>query len=262
MVNFMGDDKAYDNASSAYGLDSVMSSNSFLSFVHDVSIDWDALDRNDYVRTITALATIKRLTFVSPVTFFVGENGTGKSTLLEAIAVAYGFNAEGGTLNYRFSTYDDVSGLSRALTLGKERAKSQSSYFLRAESFFNLATKAEEYDRSSGPGLHQQSHGESFMSFFHRFNQAGLYLMDEPEAAISPQRQLELLVHIHDLVGKGAQFIIATHSPILLSLPGARILDFDQSPLHPCDYEDTDSYRVTELVINHRVDILARLLGE
>lgn len=160
-------------------------------FVEGVSIDWDALGTRSYVQQIPAIRSIEHLAFDSAVTFFVGENGTGKSTLLEAIAVAYGFNAEGGTLNYRFSTVDDVSRLCDALTVERGRGKSQSSYFFRAESFFNVATKARDY---AGGGyrsqvlahLHERSHGEGFLDFFNSFDGAGLYIMDEPEGRTVP----------------------------------------------------------------------------
>ena len=243
-----------------YHEDALMGDRASRAFVRGVMIDWPQISTDSYLRRIPALASLEELRFESPVTMFCGENGTGKSTLLEAIAVAYGFNPEGGTLNYRFSTYDDVSQLGSALTVVRDRARTKSSYFLRAESFFNVATKAIEYNAHYGNrDLHEQSHGESFLSFFNAFDGAGLYLMDEPEAALSPQRQLALLVRIHELAAQGAQFVIVTHSPILLGLPGARILEFGEDGLRPCDWEDTDSYRVTELFVNRRETLLRRL---
>lgn len=236
-------------------------------FIEGITVDWKEIDPSSYVRKIPALRSLERLDFDAPVTFLVGENGAGKSTLLEALAVAYGFNAEGGTLNYRFSTYDDISDLGGAMRVGRGRGKTQSSYFFRAESFFNVATKAREY-RGSGPRsavlahLHERSHGESFLDFFQAFGDPGLYLMDEPEAALSSQRQLALLGQLHDRSRHGSQFIIATHSPILLGLPGAAILDFDGDAIRPCAYEDTESYRVTELFVNHREAVLRHLLDE
>jgi predicted ATPase len=234
-------------------------------FVEGISIDWNAIDPHSYLRGIPAIRSLGQLDFDAPVTFFVGENGSGKSTLLEAIAVAYGFNAEGGTLNYRFSTYDDVSDLGDALRVGRGRGKSQSSYFLRAESFFNVATKAREYVGGSRRSqvlahLHEQSHGEGFLEFFNSFDDAGLYLMDEPEAALSPQRQLSLLINLNEMSSSGSQFIIATHSPILLGLPGATILNFDGDALTPCTWEETDSYRITEMFINRRDSVMRRLM--
>ena len=232
--------------------------------INGVIIDWNKIDRESYLRDIPALNGIDRITFTHPVTFFVGENGSGKSTLLEAIAIAYGFNPEGGTRNYSFSTYDSHSELCSAIRLSKGIRHAGWGYFLRAESFYNVATKEEEYSR--GPGgkpqhYHEKSHGESFLALAQNsFKANGLYLLDEPEAALSPQRQLTLLIEIDRCVRKGSQFIIVTHSPILLGLPGAEILSFDEGRIHPCSYEETDSYQVTSMFVNHRERILRRLL--
>ena len=229
-----------------------------------IQIDWSKIAPDSYVRGITALQGLTSLSFERPVTFFVGENGSGKSTLLEAVAVAWGFNPEGGTRNYRFSTYDSHSELCEALRLSRGVTRGGRGYFLRAESFYNVATMEEEYSR--GPNgvpqhLHEKSHGESFLAaVMHYFRPGGLYLLDEPEAALSPQRQLTLLARIHRLSKDGAQFVIATHSPVLLALPDAQILSFD-GPVHACPYEETDSYRITEMFINHRALMLERLLG-
>ncbi|MBE5996762.1 MAG: ATP-binding cassette domain-containing protein [Lachnospiraceae bacterium] len=232
--------------------------------INGVLIDWAKISEQSYLRNINAISGINHIPFDHSVTFFVGENGSGKSTLLEAIAVAYGFNPEGGTRNYNFSTYDSHSELCDAITLSRGARRSGWGYFLRAESFYNVATKEEEYSR--GPGgvpqhFHEKSHGESFLALAQNsFRPNGLYLLDEPEAALSPQRQLTLLMEIHQLAGQGAQFIIVTHSPILLGLPDAQILTFDDGPIHPCQYEETDSYQVTSMFINNRERILRRLL--
>ena len=169
----------------------------FNLFIRNLRIEWSEIGEYSYLRKIPAVANLTELDLTKNITFFVGENGTGKSTLLEAAAVAYGFNPE-------------------------------SSYFFRAESFFNVATKAEDYrDLSSAPvmyggrTLHRQSHGESFLAFFQSFSGRGIYLMDEPEAALSPQRQLTLFIRIAKMAEAGSQFIIATHSPILLGIPVA-----------------------------------------
>lgn len=231
-----------------------------------VMIDWDRISPGSYLKNIPAISGMEHLAFTHPVTFFVGENGSGKSTLLEAIAVAYGFNPEGGTKNYSFSTYDSHSELCSAIRLSRGVRRASYGYFLRAESFYNVATKEEEYSR--GPGgrpqhYHERSHGESFLALAQNsFRENGLYLLDEPEAALSPQRQLTLLLEIARCVKEGSQFIIVTHSPILLGLPGAEILSFDSGPVHPCTYEETDSYQVISMFINNREQVLRRLLEE
>ena len=214
-------------------------------FIRSLSIDWDEIPESSYVRGITAVARLDELVFEGPVTVFSGDNGTGKSTLLEAIAVAAGFNAEGGTRNYRFSTYDDVSELCRAVRLVRGFRRIKVGSFLRAESFFNVASTAmREYnDDGAMEDWHAESHGESFLSFITKYRQPGLFLMDEPEAALSPQRQLTLAKHVAEKAREGSQFIIATHSPILLAIPGARILSFDGGVVHECAYDETGAVR-------------------
>lgn len=214
-------------------------------FIRSLSIDWDEIPASSYVRGITAIARLDELVFEGPVTVFTGDNGTGKSTLLEAIAVAAGFNAEGGTRNYRFSTYDDVSELCRALRLVRGFRRIKVGSFLRAESFFNVASTAmREYnDDGAMEDWHAESHGESFLSFLTKYRQPGLFLMDEPEAALSPQRQLVLAKHVAEKAQEGSQFIIATHSPILLAIPGARILSFDGGVIHECVYDEAGAVR-------------------
>ena len=214
-------------------------------FIRSLSIDWDEIPESSYVRGITAVARLDGLVFEGPVTVFSGDNGTGKSTLLEAIAVAAGFNAEGGTRNYRFSTYDDVSELCRAVRLVRGFRRIKVGSFLRAESFFNVASTAmREYnDDGAMEDWHAESHGESFLSFLTKYRQPGLFLMDEPEAALSPQRQLVLAKHVAEKAQEGSQFIIATHSPILLAIPGARILSFDGGVIHECVYDEAGAVR-------------------
>ena len=227
-------------------------------------IDWDVIETDSYLQKIESIAGLDQLEFHKPITFFVGENGSGKSTLLEAIAVAYGFNPEGGTRNYKFSTYDSHSELCNAMRLIKGIHKPGWGYFLRAESFYNVATAEDEYSR--GPGgrpqhFHEKSHGESFLAMAQsNFKPNGVYLLDEPEAALSPQRQLTLLLEIVECARAQSQFIIVTHSPILLGIPDAEILTFDSGQICPCSYEETDSYQVTEMFINNREQILHRLL--
>lgn len=234
-------------------------------FIQKVWIEWNKVSEYSYLRRIPALHFEEPLSFNKNIAFFVGENGTGKSTMLEAIAVAYGFNPEGGSLNYRFSTYDSHSELYHALKISKGFLKPVYSYFLRAESFYNVASKEEEYADSAHPSkkYHEKSHGESFLALAQgSFRPGGLYLLDEPEAALSPQRQLTLLIEMSRLATQGAQFIVATHSPILLGIPDAQILSFDDGEIHECEYEDTESYQVTEMFINNREYLLERLLSE
>ena len=234
--------------------------------INGVMIDWSKIDQNSYLRDIAAINGVDHISFDHAVTFFVGENGSGKSTLLEAIAIAYGFNPEGGTRNYNFSTYDSHSELCDAIRLSRGVRRAGWGYFLRAESFYNVATKEEEYGREPGgmsQHFHEKSHGESFLALAQNsFRPNGLYLLDEPEAALSPQRQLTLLMEIDRCTKEGSQFIIVTHSPILLGLPGAEILSFDNGVIHSCSYEETDSYQVTSMFINNKEQILRRLLEE
>ncbi len=235
-------------------------------FIRAVCMEWDGVGEDSYLRRIKAIAGVDRVDFESPVTCFVGENGSGKSTLLEAMAINYGFNPEGGTKNYAFSTFDSHSELNQHIRLVKSPQKARWGYFLRAESFYNVATAEDEYSR--GPGgvpqnLHKKSHGESFLTTVqNNFRGGGVYFLDEPEAALSPQRQLTLLREIHFCAQAGAQFFIVTHSPILLGLPDAAILAFDDGPVHPIAYVDTDSYRITGLFLSDRRRILRDLLEE
>lgn len=234
-------------------------------FIQRISIDWDKIEQSSYLRKIESINKIEELEFEKPITFFVGENGSGKSTLLEALAVAYGFNPEGGTKNYSFSTYDSHSQLHEAIRISKGFRKAKWGYFLRAESFYNVATKEEEYSDIAHPSekYHEKSHGESFLALAQKqLGPNGLYLLDEPEAALSPQRQLTLLMEIVSYAKQGSQFIIVTHSPILLGIPDAQILSFDDGIVHNCEYEDTESYKVTEMFINNREVLLRRLLSE
>ena len=232
-------------------------------FIRSIFIDWTAIGADSYLRKIEALKGLKTLEFNSNVTFFVGENGSGKSTLLEAMAIACGFNPEGGTKNYSFSTYDSHSELYDAIRVVRGSRKARWGYFLRAESFYNVATMEERYADEANPSqkYHERSHGESFLALAqNQLGPGGLYFFDEPEAALSPQRQLTLLTEIYNCAANGSQFVIATHSPILLGMPGTQILSFDGGGIHPCEYEDTESYQVTEMFINDRKRLLDRLL--
>lgn len=188
------------------------------------------------------------------VTFFVGENGSGKSTLLEAIAINCGFNPSGGSRNNTYEYKQTESSLSNALILSWSK-KMTHGFFLRAESFFNFASHVDDIAESDArilasygdKSLHERSHGESFIALFqNRFNE-GIYLLDEPEAALSPIRQLFFLSILHSLEKAGkSQFVIATHSPILLSYPGATIYSFGKEGIHPISYRETEHYKVTK----------------
>lgn len=234
-------------------------------FVNDIIIDWNKINADSYLRNIDAISGVDKISFDSPITFFVGENGSGKSTLLEAIAIASGFNPEGGTKNYSFSTYDSHSELCNAIRLSRTQNATW-GFFLRAESFYNVATKEDEYSHEIGGvplNLHKRSHGESFLTMMQNsFRSKGLYIFDEPESALSPQRQLTLLVEINKCIEKGSQFIIATHSPIILGMPGAQILSFDDGNIHECMYEETDSYQITSMFINDKERLLSKLLED
>lgn len=232
-------------------------------FIRGIFIDWTLIGNCSYLRDIEALKDLETLDFNSNVTFFVGENGSGKSTLLEAMAIASGFNPEGGTKNYSFSNYDSHSELYDAIRVVRGSRKARWGYFLRAESFYNVATMEERYadEGHESQKYHEKSHGESFLALAqNQLRPGGLYFFDEPEAALSPQRQLTLLTEIYNCAADGSQFIIATHSPILLGMPGAEILSFDSGVIHPCEYEDTESYQVTEMFINDRKRLLDKLL--
>lgn len=210
--------------------------------------------------TVRALDT---LAFHPAVTFIVGENGSGKSTLLEAIAIALGFNAEGGSKNFHFGTRASHSCLHEHILITKGYRQPRDGFFLRAESFFNVATEIDRLDvaRSyGGKSLHEQSHGESFMALLlNRFGGNGLYILDEPEAALSPQRQMAALARLHALVKAGSQFIIATHSPILMAYPDAAIYVCSDDGLQRTDYYDTEHFLVMhDFVVNPKrtLDIL------
>lgn len=233
-------------------------------FIRSFSIDWDKLEDRSYVKEIPALNSLREFRFRKRITFFVGENGSGKSTLLEALAIAKGLNPEGGTRNYNFSTYDDYSTLKSAITFQSGMLKPKWSYFLRAESFYNVASEAVRNYNDDGcmTDFHARSHGESFLEFILENDEKGLYFMDEPEAALSPQRQLTLLLHLVKMAEKGSQFIIVTHSPILLGTPGADIVSFDEGELHRISYEETESYQVTKLFLENREVMLRQLLQE
>jgi predicted ATPase len=197
---------------------------------------------------------LDRLALTSPVVFLAGENGAGKSTLLEAVAVSYGFNAEGGSKNFNFSTEETHSALSGHMILAKGVRRPQDGFFLRAESFYNVATEIDRLEATrayGGRSLHGQSHGESFIALMaHRFWGNGLYLMDEPEAALSPTGQLAVLRLLWGLVKSGSQFVISSHSPILMAFPGAQIFVVGEGGIRETPYEETGHYQITRQFLN------------
>ncbi len=235
-------------------------------YLLEIGIDsGQALDFTHYPFCLPVCRNMTRLTMHPAVTFLVGENGAGKSTLLEAIAIAWGFNAEGGSRNFRFATRETHSCLHEVLKVQRGIIRPKDGFFFRAESFYNVATEVDNL-QVSGYGsrsLHAQAHGESFMSLvLERFREKGLYLLDEPEAALSPSRQLALIARIHQLVQASCQFIIATHSPILLSYPHAAIYSIAEEAIERVEYENTEHFAVTRRFLNNHESILKELLDE
>jgi predicted ATPase len=211
-----------------------------------------------YPFSIPSIERLDELELDGKVTFLIGENGSGKSTLIEAIAVLAGFNAEGGSKNFRFGTRRSESCLHELMRPVRGHRRPRDGFFLRAESYFNVGTEIERLDEEpfggppiidsyGGVSLHEQSHGESFLALAtHRFRGHGLYILDEPEAALSPQRQLTLLSIVHELVEhRASQFIIATHSPILMAYPNALIYRLAATGIERVVYEDTEHFRIT-----------------
>jgi len=234
-----------------------------LPYLQQISLKRDKIASFDnYPFSIPAVKYLEQLVFDPAVTFIIGENGSGKSTLLEAIAVAMGFNAEGGTKNFNFETRDTHSNLGDFLRLSKSFKHYRDGFFLRAESFYNVATNIDEMDLGpggppvinsyGGKSLHEQSHGESFLSLMlNRFGGHGLYILDEPEAALSPQRLLVMLSKMNQLVRQQSQFIIATHSPMLMAYPNAKIVEVTEQGIRETRFEDTEHYRLTRSFLNN-----------
>ncbi len=236
-------------------------------FIRSVKLHKEKQGLESYVADLAILRDLDCLEMDKPVTFFIGENGTGKSTLLEAIAVGCGFNPEGGSRNFNFSSRETHSNLNEYITVVKGFRQPKDGFFLRAESFYNVATEVDKVGVASsygGRSLHEQSHGESFMSLIlNRFRGEGIYILDEPEAALSPSRQMALLCRIHELVNKGSQFIIATHSPILMAYPDADIYLADQSQkMVLTQYKETEHYKLTRDFMNHPEQMISYLFEE
>ena len=228
---------------------------------------WERVqDRSVYPYALPAITQFHEIEFHPKVTFVVGENGSGKSTLTEALAVAWGFNAEGGNKNHTVSTRASHSNLHKALKLVRSPKSARDGFFLRAESFYNVATQIDEIgymDSYGGRSLHEQSHGESFWSMLeHKFHGNGLYILDEPEAALSPSRQMSMLVRMHDLIAENSQFIIATHSPILMAYHDSWIYQIGPRGLERVAYEDTEHFEVTRNFLNRHKDVVRQLLED
>ncbi|WP_226037448.1 AAA family ATPase [Aquibacillus saliphilus] len=233
-------------------------------YIREVCLKRDRIFSYDtFPLSLAIIRQFRDLTLHPNVTYIIGENGMGKSTLLEGIAVALGFNPEGGTLNFNFSNFDSHSNLDDYLTLVKGVHRAKDSFFFRSETFYNVATNIEDLDKEPGGGkiidsfggksLHEQSHGESFFAAFNdRFKGNGLYILDEPEAALSPLRQLSMLARINDLVNQGSQFIISTHSPILMAYPHAKIVELTNDGMHETKLEDTQHYSIMKQFFEDR----------
>jgi predicted ATPase len=243
-------------------------------YISEIVLRREAVESFDrYPFSLSAVRPLETLQMHPAVTFFIGENGSGKSTLLEAIAVACGFNPEGGSRSFRFGTRESHSELHRYLRIARGSRRPRDGFFLRAESFFNVATEIEKLDAEPGLGppigpaygdrpLHEQSHGESFLALLlNRFHGEGLYLLDEPEAALSPSRQLSVITRIHDLVQQDSQFIVATHSPILMAYPEAYIYAFSPEGVQRVAYQETEHYRITREFLSNPQRMLNVLLA-
>lgn len=240
-------------------------------FVTRIALERDRISNFDnYPFNIEVIKQLDEIRLTKPVTFLVGENGIGKSTFIEALAVQLGLNPEGGSQNFRFSTKNTHSVLSDYIRVSKFNTP-KTKFFLRAESFYNVATEIIRVSEEGGQGpiydyyggnLHECSHGESFIKLVqNRFSDHGLYILDEPEAALSPQRQMSLLCLINDLVKDGSQFIIATHSPILISYINGEILDLDNN-FDVIKYEDTNIYQTYKMYIEEPYRMQERLFNE
>ena len=240
-----------------------MKNNEFLSFI---SLK-DTIPESSYLHDLAVIKHLMnndRLYFSSDVTFLVGENGSGKSTLIEAIAVAYGYNAEGGSRNFNFSTRNSHSDLCEKITISRKNHP-KDGFFLRAESFYNVASNIDEIQAThnyGGISLHNQSHGESFLTLVQeRFWGNGLYILDEPEAALSPMKLLTLMAEIDRLVKDNSQFIIATHSPILMAFPNALIYEITEDGIKKTNYKDTEHYQITRRFLENPERMLKYLFG-
>lgn len=258
-----------------YMEDVILKSNLYLN---KVSLSKEIPDGN-YLKQLSVVKNLRNMDgirFHKNVTFLVGENGVGKSTLIEGIAVAMGFNPEGGTVNFNFSTKASHSDLYQYLTVSRGYKKQKDGFFLRAESFYNVATNIEKLDDEEedswtppvianygGVSLHEKSHGESFLALVeNRFGGNGLYILDEPEAALSPMRLMRLMYCMKELVDKNSQFIISTHSPILMTFPGAEILEITEEGICSVDYKNTEHFLITKRFMDAPEKMIQSLLED
>lgn len=253
-----------------------MSIQSMLSNLYVRGIKIKDIEEDVYYKHLPAIKHIidrEELKLSSNVTFLVGENGIGKSTLIEAIAVAMGFNPEGGTKSFCFSTNDSHADLYDHMTIVRGFRSPRDGFFLRAESMYNVASNIDELDADpwggpkiigafGGVSLHHQSHGESFLSVVeNRFHGNGIYILDEPEAALSPARLLRLLCNMNELVKRNSQFIIATHSPMLMAFPGSEVLELNEDGIRGISYKETEHYLITRRFLDNPERMINELFG-
>lgn len=243
-------------------------------YLKSVDIKKDKIPQNDYIYDLSVIKNFKKIEFKKPITIFVGENGLGKSTLIEAMAIKWGFNAEGGSRYFNFKTRQTESDLNKYIKIIRGPYRAKDGYFLRSESLYNVASNIDDLDEIKcdappislaygGKSLHNQSHGESFLSiFFKRFTGNGLYILDEPEAALSPVSQMSLLIRINELVNLNSQFIIATHSPILLAIPNAEVLEITEKGIRPKKYFETEYFKAMKNFFENTEKTVDSLINE
>lgn len=247
--------------------------NDFNGYINTVQLNTEDINPSEYPFNISCIRNFRKLVFHPKVTYLTGENGMGKSTLLEALAVSLGFNAEGGSRNFNFSSQPTHSILHNYLKISKGIHKIKDGFFLRGESFYNVASEIDELDKEPGGGriidsyggksLHEQSHGESFWALFmHRFGGSGLYILDEPESALSVTRQMAMLARMHTLINQRSQFIVATHSPIVLAYPDATIYQMTAEGIHQIKYKETDNYRLYKGFLDNPEQMASILLDD
>ncbi|MCM3711843.1 AAA family ATPase [Sporosarcina luteola] len=242
----------------------------YSQYIRAVRLKQEEIPHGTFPFTLPFVRNLHELELHPSITYVIGENGMGKSTLLEGIAIAYGFNPEGGTLNFNFSSFDSHSELDAYIRLVKGTERPRDHFFFRAETFYNMATNIEQLDQEpygpriidsfGGTSLHEQSHGESFFAVFReRFRGNGLYILDEPEAALSPLRQMSLLARINELVKEGSQFIISTHSPVIMAHPHSKIVQITEDGIHETTLEETDHYSIMKQFFDDRDRLLHHL---